>query len=84
MVSIVVLFLWYILAEEYFVRHYKAKWVKNGLYAIIVIAMFYGISFINPMYIGMIVYLFSYIAVTLIMYLKELRELLLSFKRKRA
>ena len=38
--SIIVMVFWYVLIETYFVRNYKAKWIKNFVYMIIMMVLF--------------------------------------------
>ena len=49
-VSIGVLFIWYIVVEAYFIRAYKVSWIRNLLYIVLILGGFYGISFIPSIY----------------------------------
>ena len=71
-VSIFVLFLWYILVELTMIKKYNVKWIKNLIYIIVSIAVFYSITFIPNIWIGLIIYLFAFICETVIIYNRDL------------
>ena len=81
-VSILVLLLWYVLVEIYFVRAFKVKWINNFVYMILIICFFYGVSFIPNVYISLISYICAYILVTLLFYHAELGDLINKFFHK--
>lgn len=80
--SIITILLWYYYIEFYFVKTYKVKWIKNSLYMIISILVFYCITFIENYYIGFFVHLFIFLAITAIFYWKDIRLLLKMKHRK--
>ncbi len=73
--SVIVMLLWYIIIEIYFIRKYKVKWVKNMLYMISCISIFYIITGFMNWWLGLIVYLLNFIVLTLFLYGKELLKL---------
>jgi len=75
-VSIAVLFVWYILIESYFVKAFKVNWIKNLLYLVIVIGSFYGLTLIPNIYVSAISYFFVYAILTISFYFKEIKGLL--------
>lgn len=77
--SIITLLLWYIIGESYFIRTYHIKWVKNLLYIIIMMMIFYIITFstLNEV-IATCIYILLFVVVTYVIY-KEL--IMISLKR---
>lgn len=84
-VSIIVLLIWYILVELFFVRNYQAKWVKNFLFVILVLGGFYGLSFVPNAFLGLGFYLLFYFALIICLYFREIKDIIMKLKeRKRA
>ena len=81
-ISILVLFLWYVIVESYFIKKFKVKFVKNLVYLILIIAGFYSSTFIPNIYVSSVSYLFFYLVLTLIIFYKELKMLTNNIKRR--
>lgn len=71
-VSIIVMVIWYILVEEYFVRNFQAKWFKNLVYLLLMAGGFYLITMINTWWLSMIVYFVLLISITYLFYFKDI------------
>ncbi len=80
-VSLGVLLIWYILVESYFIKEYKVSWLRNFFYLIVMIAAFYGISFIPNVYVACGVYVASWMAITGIMFCDYVKKLLCKLKK---
>lgn len=79
--SLLVLILWYILAEGYLVRKYHIKWLKNFAYILVVSLSFYIITEEPSYYLGFVIYAVVYLVITLLFYqdlLKTLKEKLVT------
>lgn len=74
-VSIFVLLLWYILIEYSMIKKFKVKWLKNFIYIIISIIVFYLITFIPNIWFGLVVYILAFIIETMLVYNKDLISL---------
>lgn len=83
MVSISILLIWYMLVELYFVRNFKVRWIRNFFYIILIIAGFYGISFIPNAFVAFGVYLAFFVTSTIIVYYSTIRDLLRKFKDRK-
>ena len=70
--SIIVLFVYYNVSEQFFRKNFELKWKKNLLYIIIVGGGFYLITLIPNIYISMVVYCMYYALITGIMMPKTL------------
>ena len=70
--SIIVMAIWYFVIEEYFIRAFKIKWIKNVLYLVIMAVGFYLITMWNVWWASMLVYLAGLIIVTYLFYYKDL------------
>ncbi len=79
--SIVVMFIWYILSESYFILEYKVSWKKNIAYLLIILLFFYIVSGINNVFIGFLIYVFGYVLISLMLY-KRIIANLISIKNK--
>ena len=82
-VSIFVLLFWYVLVELYFVKAYRVGWIANLLYILLVLAAFYGISFIPNVFLGAGAYLLAYAAITLCLFHGEIKDLLGRLKQRK-
>ena len=71
--SVLVMFAWYVITEEYFVRRYKIKWKKNLAYIVLMVSAFYATSFIGEWRFAMLIYLYSFTGITMLFYRKDLR-----------
>lgn len=80
MASIGTLFLWFYLCQAYFVKKYNIEWVKNTLYALLLIFGFYSINyFINSNPLSFISYLSMFITLTFAFYKDICFELISRF-----
>lgn len=81
-VSILVLIIWYLLAEIYFIKKYNVKWKKNFLYLVSMMWAFYGIEYLKfDSIIAFLVYISCYTVVTLCCYSKLLHKTILGLKK---
>ena len=76
MVSIGVLLVWYLVVEYYFIKEFKVKWLNNFIYMVIIIAGFYGATFIPNIYLAGVSYLGYFLVITAILYRSTALELL--------
>ncbi len=81
-VSILVLLIWYMLSELYFIRTYQVKWVRNLIYMVLSIALFYGATFIPNSWVGLCVYVSTHLVMTFAIYNKDLIEFLKMYIKK--
>ncbi len=73
--SVIVIGIWYIIAEFMLIRKWKINPIKNICYIVIIVSIFYLISFnIDNHPLGFVVYLASYLVVTLLFYFKTIRS----------
>ena len=70
--SIFVMIIWYIVIEEYFIRKFKIKWLKNFTYMVLNSIVFYVITSINLWWLSMILYLIIIMLNTFIFYRKDI------------
>ena len=82
-VSIIVLLVWYMLAELYFIRKYKVHWIKNICYLLLILGGFYGASFIPNIFLAGGAYIIYYIVITLILFYQEIDNAIKSLKNKK-
>lgn len=80
-VSIVVLLVWYLVVEFYFIKHYNIKWVKNLIYLLLMISSFYLVTLIENIIISGSIFLVIWVLITGILYFKELKNLKKTFRR---
>lgn len=69
--SIFVMYIWYVLMEEYFIRSYKVKWIKNLIYMLLMTFGFYLITCWELWWASMLVYSVYMIIVTIFFYYKD-------------
>ncbi len=81
-VSLFVLLAWYVLSELYFIRKYRVHWIRNLIYMVLSIALFYGATFISNSWIGLAAYVLAYLILTLAVYNKDLIGSIKSFSKK--
>ena len=82
--SIVVMIIWYVLIEEYFIREYKIKWLKNFAYLLIMAAGFYLITMWDSWWATMLVYLALFVVVTCLFYWNDINFIINKlFRRNR-
>ena len=73
--SILTLLLWYLLAEQYFVKTFKIKWLKNFLYICMELIVFYVVNiWVEKEWKAMFLYFLCYLAVTLLFYGDEVKK----------
>ena len=72
--SIITMLFWYFYVEFFFVKKYKVKTSKNIIYMIISMALFYGVTFIENIYIGFGVHIVSYFIITYIFFYKDINN----------
>lgn len=81
--SIVVMVVWYVLIEEYFIRIYKIKWIKNITYMVIMAAGFYLVTIWDVWWATMLIYLVFFMVVTCLFFWNDINLLFnKTFKRK--
>lgn len=73
--SVIVSIIWYVIIEVYFIRNYKIPWIKNFIYMICMMILFYIITCIELLYVSMILYLVSFVIVSLLFYYPEIKSL---------
>lgn len=67
--SLIVLIIWFIVGQCYFVKVYNVKWGKNTIYIFIMMSIFYLATIsINNEWVGTITYIILFISITYIMY----------------
>lgn len=80
--SVITLLVWYLLAQHYFIVHYKIVWVKNLLYILIMLSLFYVITNISNYYIGFVIHVVSFFLITMLFNRKEISNFYLRRKKK--
>ncbi|MGN0805315.1 MAG: oligosaccharide flippase family protein [Candidatus Coproplasma sp.] len=81
--SIIVMLIWYVLIESYFIRRHKVKWVKNFTYMILMATGFYLITWWNIWWASMLVYIAFLALMTFVFYWKDLKAIFRKlFKKK--
>lgn len=73
--SIIVMLVWYVLIESYFIRTYKIKWSKNFIYMLLMAAGFYLITCWKLWWAAMLIYLAAFLGITYAFYYKEINSL---------
>lgn len=77
--SIITMFIWYIIVEMYFIRHYQIKWIRNFLYMVVMVLTFYLVSAIPNYYIGFIVYIVVFLVVTFVLEINNIKKIKKTF-----
>lgn len=80
--SIITIFIWYLIMENNFIKKYNVKYRKNLLYSVLCMSAFYIISTFINIYLGFFLYLITIIILTLILFKKEIPEIIKIFKIK--
>lgn len=81
--SIIVMVIWYVLIEMYFIKNHKVKWVKNFTYMLLVAAGFYLITWWEIWWAAMLIYLAFFSGITYAFYWKDINALMRKiFKNK--
>lgn len=81
-VSILVLLLWYSIVDVYFARKHQIKWVKNLLYILLVVSLFYLVSFFLTGWVGFVVYITAFSLFSVFIFSKLLKNTFRRFKEK--
>lgn len=69
--SIITLILWYIYVESYLIKEFKIKWLKNFIYMITMIIVFYLVTIISNYILGFFIHFVITIILAFIFYYKE-------------
>ena len=81
--SIITMLIWYFYVEYFFVKKYKVKTAKNIIYMVISMGIFYGVTFIENVFIGFGIHIISYLLVTYLFFCKDINNFIKSkFKKK--
>lgn len=72
--SIITMIFWYLFVEHYFVKHYRIKWVKNFVYFLIMMFVFYVITAISNQIYALIIYASIFLCITILFYYKDIRN----------
>lgn len=80
--SIIVMLVWYVLVEFYFIKKYKTKWLKNISYIFIMSSAFYVLTIWNIWWLTMILYLSVYILFSILLFKTEIKKIWLVFFKK--
>lgn len=70
--SVIVMVIWYLINEQYFVKQYKVKWKKNFLYVLINICLFYLTSIVSIWWIALLIFTFVYCLITWLFFSREI------------
>lgn len=81
--SIITMLIWYFYVEYFFVKKYKVKTAKNIIYMVFSMGIFYGVTFIENVFIGFGIHIISYLLVTYLFFYKDINNFIKSkFKKK--
>lgn len=80
--SIIIIFIWYLVVEFYFIKKYKVNPIKNLSFIILGCASFYAITLIQTEYIGFLVQLAVTILLILIYFYKDIKNIINKRKKK--
>lgn len=80
-ISLLILFVWYIFTNIYFIQKYKICWKKNIGYLGVMILVFEITTEINNIWLSLIIYIVIYTALTICAYHFELRRILQTFSK---
>lgn len=80
--SIIVMLVWYLLIEMYFVKIFKIKWVKNFTYMVCMGTTFYLATWWNLWWASMLIYLMALVIITFTFYHREIVALINKVKMK--
>lgn len=82
--SIIVMLIWYVLIEIYFIKEHKVKWLKNFSYMLLTVAGFYLITWWDIWWAAMLIYIAFFLSVTYAFYWKDINTLTRKiFKREK-
>ncbi len=74
--SIIIMSIWYLLIEEFFVRSFRVKWIKNLSYMVVMTTGFYLITMWQLWWASMLVYFAALVSVTYLFYFKDINRFL--------
>jgi len=83
-VSLVVLFIWYMLVESYFIKNYKVHWVRNVCYMLLMIGGFYASTFIPNLILAGVSYFAYYVTLTILFNYGILKDMYHKFKNRKS
>lgn len=72
--SIIVMLIWYVLVEHYFISHHHVPWRKNLLYLLVMLTVFYAVTCVPNIYIAFAIYIVAFASITLLFFFKGIRE----------
>lgn len=81
--SIIVMVVWYAIIEEYFIREYKIKWIKNFAYMVLMSAGFYFITMWNNWWVTLLIYIGFFVVVTCLFYWNDINLAFNKFLKRR-
>lgn len=74
--SMIVMLYWYLTIESYFVKEYNVKWIKNYIYMILMIVVFYVIVFvIKDIIIGFLAYMLLFFFISLLFFKNDFDQI---------
>lgn len=80
--SVITTIIWYLLSIWYLQRKYHVKWIRNFVYAVLMICVFYSVVFfINSSCMGIAVYFVSFTTITFIFQKETIRNFWKSARR---
>lgn len=80
--SIIVMLIWYVLIEIYFIKEHKVKWVKNFSYMLLAVAGFYLITWWDIWWAAMLIYIAFFLSITYAFYWKDINTLIRKIFKK--
>lgn len=80
--SIITMLFWYLYIEQYFVKVYSYNRTKNLLYIVVMMLLFYAVSFIPNYYLAFVVYLVLFFLVTYLLHKDTVRHDLVNMLNK--
>lgn len=73
--SVIIMYIWYIISEYKLKKEYKLKTCKNFIYMNIMISLFYFTTTIDNKLIGIILYIISYLIITIIFFIYKKQKI---------
>lgn len=74
--SIITMIIWYLYIEQYFVNNYRYKRLKNCVYLLCMLIVFYCVTCVENLIVSGILYCFVFCLVTTIIYHGKMKEFL--------
>lgn len=72
--SVIVMLIWYVLVEHYFISRHHVPWRKNLLYLSVMLTAFYSVTCIPNIYVAFAIYIAVFASITLLFYFKDIQE----------